>query len=312
MCPHTHSQARRHFLPENTFAEGRWIGSQLSWPWPMRHKRERYGIDTRTTDEEEEKNRKIFQCSIKKWNMPARVVHRHNSLALQACTLRVEYRNSNVYIMCVLCACVCTNVNVKKARKWKWERVRRAKKWKKNTTKCERETTTTTLNCSVCLLQEIDMIDLFGSPAGRAINKITSIKLNKSDGDAKARAKRITNGVDAITNDLLMSNSISGCGSGGGNSSSSTSSALCSAISSSSFSCISGNEMNHINRATPIATTTSIEPRKKTNAKPKYTNLHSKKVKCWKFIEEDKFNNNCQMDAAGEQRRQRPPTESIT
>lgn len=172
--------------------------------------------------------------------------------------------------------------------------------------------TTTTLNCSVCLLQEIDMIDLFGSPAGRAINKITSIKLNKSDGDAKARAKRITNGVDAITNDLLMSNSISGCGSGDGNSSSS-SSALCSAISSSSFSCISGNEMNHINRATPIATsTTTIEPRKKTNAKPKYTNLHTKKVKCWKFIEEDKFNNNCQMDAAGEQRRQRPPTESIT
>lgn len=31
------------------------------------------------------------------------------------------------------------------------------------------------------ILQEMDMINLFGSPAGRAINEITSIKLNRSE-----------------------------------------------------------------------------------------------------------------------------------
>lgn len=125
------------------------------------------------------------------------------------------------------------------------------------------------------------MINLFGSPAGRAINKITSIKLNKSDDDAKDRMKRITGGVDTITNDLLMSNSISGCGS---------SAAVYGATSNSSSNCS--------NRAA-IAT---IDSRKK--ALPKYTNLHTKKVKCWKFIEDDKLNNNnCKMPASTERRR---------
>lgn len=127
------------------------------------------------------------------------------------------------------------------------------------------------------LLQEIDMINLFGSPAGRAINKITSIKLNKSVDDAKDRMKRITGGVDTITTDLLMPNSISGCGSsavGYGPTSSSSSS----------------------HTANP-----TIDSRNK--ATSKYSNLHTKKVKCWKFIEEDKFNNNCNIPASTEKRR---------
>lgn len=140
------------------------------------------------------------------------------------------------------------------------------------------------------------MINLFGSPAGRAINKITSIKLNKSDDDAKNRMKRITGGVDTITNDLLMSNSISGCGSQATGYGTTTISSIGS-CSSSGFSG-SGNSSNDDSR-TPIST---IDLRKK--PMPKYTNLHTKKVKCWKFIEEDKLNNNnCKTSASNEKRR---------
>lgn len=135
------------------------------------------------------------------------------------------------------------------------------------------------------------MINLFGSPAGRAINKITSIKLNKSDDDARNRMNRITGGVDTITNDLLMSNSFSGCGIDGGGDSNAATSYTTTSTSNSNSSCHS---------RTAIST---IDSRKK--AMPKYTNLHTKKVKCWKFIEEDKLNNNnnCKIPATIDKRR---------
>lgn len=143
------------------------------------------------------------------------------------------------------------------------------------------------------------MINLFGSPAGRAINKITSIKLNKSDDDAKDRMKRITGGVDTITNDLLMSNSISGCG-GSAAGYGTTSISSISSISSIGSSGSSSIGSSSITSRTPIST---IDLRKK--LMPKYTNLHTKKVKCWKFIEEDKLNNNnnCKTSASIEKRR---------
>lgn len=105
------------------------------------------------------------------------------------------------------------------------------------------------------------MINLFGSPAGRAINKITSIKLNKSEEEETKDKTKVPNGANSINKDLLtngiqlnVTNSISGCGSS-------------------------------------IVAPVAFASQKKSNET--YSNLHKKKVKCWKFIEDDKLNNNC-------------------
>lgn len=158
-------------------------------------------------------------------------------------------------------------------------------------------------------LQEIDMINLFGSPAsGRAINKITSIKLNKSDA-AKVRAK---------SKDRINTNGIS-CSSG----SSSSSYSQSNDVNSNSNLSPATNSQNHrdctvfceaqengikaISGTIGVDTTFGIGMdvgigngiaqqtiHRNRIAKPeKYMNLHKKKVKCWKFLEEnDKLNNN--------------------
>ncbi|XP_031619516.1 uncharacterized protein LOC116338424 isoform X2 [Contarinia nasturtii] len=161
---------------------------------------------------------------------------------------------------------------------------------------------------------EIDMINLFGSPAGRAINKITSIKLNKSEAaKAKAKSKDRTN-----TNGISCSS-----GSGGGGSSSSSSSSSSSYSQSndanSNDNTTSTNSMNRDhtlfvedqkNSIKAISGTVGIDTtfgigvginngtaqtiHRHCIAKPdKYMNLHKKKVKCWEsFLENDKLNNN--------------------
>lgn len=52
---------------------------------------------------------------------------------------------------------------------------------------------------------EIDMINLFGSPAGRAINKITSIKLSKSEAAAAAAATTTTTASSSATTTTAVS-----------------------------------------------------------------------------------------------------------
>lgn len=158
------------------------------------------------------------------------------------------------------------------------------------------------------LLQEIDMINLFGSPAaGRAINKIASIKLNNKSDAAKVRAK---------SKDRINTNGIS-CSSG----SSSSSYSQGNDVNSNSNLSPATNSLNHrdctvfceaqengikaISGTIGVDTTFGIGMDVGTGtaqqsihrhciAKPeKYMNLHKKKVKCWKFLEEnDKLNNN--------------------
>lgn len=60
--------------------------------------------------------------------------------------------------------------------------------------------------------QEMDMIHLFGSPAGRAINEITSIKLNRSEQEA-AQLNQSRNGSNGerqkttiVRNDFIQLN----------------------------------------------------------------------------------------------------------
>ncbi|XP_055315516.1 uncharacterized protein LOC129575658 isoform X2 [Sitodiplosis mosellana] len=149
---------------------------------------------------------------------------------------------------------------------------------------------------------EIDMINLFGSPAGRAINKITSIKLNKSEA-AKARVK---------SKDRINTNGIS-CSSG-----SSSSYSQSNDVNSNTTATISlnrdhtlfcedrENSIKAISGTIGVDTTFAVGVDVGINngnvqtihrhciAKPeKYLNLHKKKVKCWEFLEEnDKLNNN--------------------
>lgn len=143
---------------------------------------------------------------------------------------------------------------------------------------------------------------MLGSPAGRAINKITSIKLNKSEA-AKVKAK---------SKDRINTSGIS-CSSG------------CSSSSSSSYnrsSDVNGNgtaatnslSRDHTlfgedqeNSIKAISGTVGIDTtfgvginngaaqtiHRHCIAKPEtYMNLHKKKVKCWEFLENDKLNNN--------------------
>lgn len=104
-------------------------------------------------------------------------------------------------------------------------------------------------------MQEIDMINLFGSPAGRAINKITSIKLNKSDDEQKTKnhSNKI-NSSDANINTL-------------------------------------NNDHQFGSVSTTLMSPVAFDSHKK--ASEMYSNLHKKKNKCWKLIENDKLNNNC-------------------
>lgn len=156
-----------------------------------------------------------------------------------------------------------------------------------------------------CSLQEIDMINLFGSPAGRAINKITSIKLSKSEAAAKAKAK---------SKDRINTNGIS-CSSG-----SSSSSYRSNDVNSHGTTMVATNSPNRDhtlfgedqeNSIKAISGTVGIDTtfggagvginngaaqtvhRRHCITKPeKYMNLHKKKVKCWEFLENDKLNNN--------------------
>lgn len=175
------------------------------------------------------------------------------------------------------------------------------------------------------LFQEIDMINLFGSPAGRAINKITSIKLNKSEAaKAKVKSKERNN-----TNDIC-------CSSG-----SSTTSTSCSSSSSYSQSNDANSNDNTTNASNSqnrshtlfvedqensikaISGTVGIDTtfglgvginngtaqtiHRHCIAKPdKYMNLHKKKVKCWEnFLENDKLNNNWSCTSTDENKTER-------
>lgn len=159
------------------------------------------------------------------------------------------------------------------------------------------------------------MINLFGSPAGRAINKITSIKLNKSEAaKAKAKSKDRLN-----TNGNSCSSSVSGSCSGGSSSSGSSSSSSNSYNRSRDVNSNGTTATNSLNRdhtlfcedqensikaisgTVGIDTTFGVGINNSTAqtihrhciAKPeKYMNLHKKKVKCWEFLENDKLNNN--------------------
>lgn len=66
--------------------------------------------------------------------------------------------------------------------------------------------------CGGLVTQEMDMINLFGSPAGRAINEITSIKLNRSEQEAaRLNQTKINSNGDrqktaSIRNDFIQLN----------------------------------------------------------------------------------------------------------
>lgn len=102
-------------------------------------------------------------------------------------------------------------------------------------------------------LQEIDMINLFGSPAGRAINKITSIKLSKSEAAAAtAAAATTTTAVSAIaTTPTVKMKSKSK------DRINHTNSFSCNSSGSSSF-CYRGNDMNLQNRSASSASASTV------------------------------------------------------
>lgn len=86
--------------------------------------------------------------------------------------------------------------------------------------------------------------------------------MNKADEEETKDKTKVPNGANSINKDLLtngiqlnVTNSISGCGSG-------------------------------------VVAPVAFAGQKKANET--YSNLHKKKVKCWKFIEDDKLNNNCE------------------
>lgn len=138
------------------------------------------------------------------------------------------------------------------------------------------------------------MINLFGSPAGRAINTITSIKLNKSEA-AKANAK-VKNKINSVSSK---------------DSTSSCSTILTTANSKNrdhtlfvgdqqnTIKAISGSigivgiNNNNNNSCTSSTSTSFNHSCMATKIKAnKCTNLYKKKVKYWEFLENDKSNNN--------------------
>lgn len=158
------------------------------------------------------------------------------------------------------------------------------------------------------------MINLFGSP-GRAINKITSIKLNKSEAaKAKAESKdRInTNGISCSSSSYSQSNDVNY------NSNTAAANSLnrdhmlivddqengIKAISGTigidaTFGIGAGTNNNNNDATSQIIHRHCI-------AKPdKYINLHKKKVKCWEFLENDKFNNNWSCNSTDELKMER-------
>lgn len=107
----------------------------------------------------------------------------------------------------------------------------------------------------------MDMINLFGSPAGRAINEITSTKLNRSEHEMpRPNQKSNSNATDkqkttSIQNEFVQLN------------------------------LTKFNQSTNTTKITDKCTTVSN------------TSLLAKKVKFWKFFEENKCNNNVSSNA---------------
>lgn len=164
------------------------------------------------------------------------------------------------------------------------------------------------------------MINLFGSPAGRAINKITSIKLSKSEAASKAKVKSKC--------DRINTNGIS-CSSGTSSSSLRSSSndvnshdtvtatnslnrdhTLFGEDQPNSIKAISGTvgidtTFGGVGINNGAATQTVHRNRNCIAKSDKFMNLHKKKVKCWEFLENDKLNNNWSCTSTDEHKMER-------
>lgn len=121
--------------------------------------------------------------------------------------------------------------------------------------------------------QEMDMINLFGSPAGRAINEITSIKLNRSEQEAarlnqsKHHATGDRSKTASIRNDFIQLN------------------------------LTKFQQASTAATTVPSATTPGRRDKQQHATATTNSNLLAKKIKFWKYFEE---NNN---DNDGQQRR---------
>lgn len=156
------------------------------------------------------------------------------------------------------------------------------------------------------------MINLFGSPAGRAINKITSIKLNKSEA-AKAKAKSKdrfnTNGIScssgSSSSSYSRSNDVNSNGSTTAAATTTTTTMTPATNSPNQDHTLFGehqeNSIKAISGTVGIDTTFGVSinngnaqsiHRQCITKTEKYMNLHKKKIKCWEFLENDKLNNN--------------------
>lgn len=159
------------------------------------------------------------------------------------------------------------------------------------------------------------MINLFGSPAGRAINsQKTSIKLNKSEA-AKAKAKskdRInTNGISCSSgssSSYSQSNDVNSNGNTSATNSLNRDHTLFGEDRENSIKAISGTVGidTTFGVGVGINNGTAQTIHRHCIAKPeKYMNLHKKKVKCWEFLENDKLNNNWSCTSTDEHKGER-------
>lgn len=158
------------------------------------------------------------------------------------------------------------------------------------------------------------MLNWFGSPAGRAINKLSSIKLNKSEA-AKAKAKskdrNNTNGISCnsgSSSSYNRSNDVSSNGNTIATNSPNQDHTL--------FGMDQENSIKAISGTIGIDTTFGFSVGINNNdaqamhrnciVKPdKYMKLHKKKVNCWESLENDKLNNNWSCNPMDEQKAER-------
>lgn len=145
------------------------------------------------------------------------------------------------------------------------------------------------------------MLNWFGSPAERVINKLSSIKLNKSEA-AKAKAKSKdrtnTNGISCnsgSSSSYNRSNDVNINGSTIATNSPNRDHALFGEDQENSIKAISGTigiDTTFGFNVGVISSTAQAIHRNCIVKPDKYVKLHKKKVNCWEPLENDKLNNN--------------------